>query len=130
MSFFPKILIIDDEEDFCHLVKRNLESTGEFRVFFAHNAQDGITLAKVERPDVILLDIMMPAISGAEAAALLKQNDKTKNIPIIFLTAVVTREDLGDVMKEIGDNRYIAKPVKTQELIDSIHEVIKENKST
>ena len=130
MSFFPRVLIIDDEGDFCRLVKRNLESTGEYKVFVAYNAADGIILAKVEKPDVILLDIMMPETSGAEVAELLKQNNKTKNIPIIFLTAVVTKEELGDTMKEIGDNRYIAKPVKTQELIDSIQEVIKQHKST
>ncbi|MFH1093532.1 MAG: response regulator [Candidatus Omnitrophota bacterium] len=129
MSYFPKILIIDDEEDFCCLVKRNLESTGEYKVFVAYNAADGIILAKVEKPDVILLDIMMPDISGAQAAAALKKFEETRDIPVIFLTAIITKEELGTTMKEIADNLYIAKPVKTQELIDSIQSVLKKHRS-
>ncbi len=72
--------------------------------------------------------MMMPVISGGEFATALKKEEATKNIPIMFLTAVVTKEEVGVTMKEMGDNRYIAKPVKTQELIDSIKQVIN-NKS-
>ncbi len=125
MSFFANVLIVDDEEDFCHLLKKNLESTGEFKVFFAHNGQDGTTLAQIEKLDVILLDVMMPDISGAEVANVLKANEKTKNIPIIFLTAIIKKEELGvEPMRTIGEHKYIAKPIKTQTLIDCIKEVI------
>jgi CheY-like chemotaxis protein len=129
MSFFARVLIVDDEEDFCQLVKKNLESSGEFKVFFAHNGQDGVTLAQVEKPDIILLDVMMPDISGAEVANVLKKNDKTKNIPVVFLTAIIKKEELGqETMKQIGENRYIAKPVKTQALIECIKSVMHSEK--
>ena len=129
MAFSTRVLIIDDEEAFCCLVKRNLESTGEYKVFVAYNAADGILLAKVEKPDIILLDIVMPEASGVEVADALKKHEQTRDIPIIFLTAVIRKDELGETMKEIGDNLYIAKPVKTQELIDSIKKVINKKKS-
>lgn len=123
-----RVLIIDDEEDFCLLVKSNLESTKEFEVLTAFDAAEGISTAKAEKPDIILLDMMMPLISGGEIASALRKEEMTKNIPIIFLTAVITKEEVGKTMKEMGANRYIAKPVKTQELIDSIKQVVN-NKS-
>lgn len=124
MTGLNKILIIDDEKDFCLLVKSNLENAGGFKVITAHDATEGINIAKAEKPDVILLDMMMPLISGGELATALKKEEATRDIPIIFLTAVVTKEEVGKTMKEMGDNRYIAKPVKTQELIDSIKQVL------
>ncbi len=127
MSFFARVLIVDDEEDFCHLVKRNLESTGEFKVYFAHNGQDGVTLAHLEMPDIILLDVMMLNISGAEVANILKKDEKVQDIPIIFLTAIIKKDEIGlEHMRKIGVHRYIAKPIKTQDLIDCIKEAIKE----
>jgi len=126
MSFFARVLIVDDEEDFCHLIKCNLEATGEFKVFFAHNGQDGMTLTHLEQPDIILLDVMMPDISGAEVANILKKDEKAHNIPIIFLTAIIKKDEIGlEHMRKIGEHRYIAKPIKTQDLIDCIKETIK-----
>ena len=126
MSFFAKILIVDDEEDFCQLIKKNLEATGEFKVFFAHNGQDGYHLAQIETPDLILLDVMMPDISGADVANVIKKDEKTRDIEIVFLTAIIKKEELGmESMRKIGENRYIAKPIKTQELVDCIKEVLK-----
>ncbi|MFH1062166.1 MAG: response regulator [Candidatus Omnitrophota bacterium] len=125
MSFFARVLIVDDEEDFCQLLKKNLEATGEFKVFFAHNGHDGMTLARLEQPDIILLDVMMPDISGAEVANILKKDEKVKDIPIIFLTAIIKQEEIGiEPMRKIGEHRYIAKPIKTQALISCIKEVI------
>jgi len=119
------VLIVDDEEAFCHLLKKNLEASGEFKVFFAHNGQDGMTLAHTEQPDIILLDVMMPDISGAEVANILKKDEKVSDIPIIFLTAIIKKEEIGiEPMRRIGEYRYIAKPIKTQALIDSIKETI------
>ncbi|MBU1086759.1 MAG: response regulator [Candidatus Omnitrophica bacterium] len=129
MSFFASVLIVDDEEDFCHLLKKNLEATGEFKVFFAHNGQDGMTLAHIEQPDIILLDVMMPDISGAEVANILKKDEKVSDIPIIFLTAIIKKDEIGvEPMRKIGAHRYIAKPIKTQTLVECIKETINAKK--
>jgi CheY-like chemotaxis protein len=89
------ILIIDDEEDFCHFVKLNLEQTGNFEVLTANNGQDGINLANRYLPDLILLDIIMPNMTGTQVAESIRNNKATKDIPIIFVTAIVKRGEVG-----------------------------------
>ena len=125
MSYFKKILVIDDEESIGVVVKRNLELTGEFSVFVAENGKDGITLAKLEKPDLILLDVMMPDMDGQDVAKALEQEPTTKAIPIIFLTAIVTHDDIGgESMAGIGGHNYIAKPVSAAKLITCIKKVL------
>ena len=67
-----RILIIDDEEGFCNLVKKNIEKTGEFEVQIAINGEDGIKLAREIKPDLILLDLVMPGMDGADVATQVK----------------------------------------------------------
>ncbi|MBC2715712.1 MAG: response regulator [Desulfobacteraceae bacterium] len=118
-----KILIVDDEEDFCFFVHKNLTNTGKFEVYVATNGKYGLELAQTKKPDMILLDLIMPDMSGDEVAQALKNNSETENIPITFLTALVTREDSSDgVMKKIGEKYFIAKPVRTLELVGAIVE--------
>jgi CheY-like chemotaxis protein len=125
MGYLIKILIIDDEESVGVLVKRNLEHTGEFSVFIAQNGRDGIALAKLEKPDLILLDVVMPEMEGPDVAEALLKEETTKHIPIIFLTAIVTKEDIGqESMGGIGGRNYIAKPVSTHKLIECIKKVL------
>lgn len=114
-----KILIIDDEEDFSYFVKLNLEKTKEFEVLTASNAEEGIRIAKSARPELILLDIVMPKMGGDDVAYYLENDKTTKDIPILFLTALVKKnEEEGG--GEIGGRRYIAKPVTVSELISRI----------
>ena len=100
-----KILVIDDEEVISFLVKKSLEITGKFEVTATTNAEEGIEIAKDEttKPDLILLDIMMPGVSGVEVAKSLRSDPLTANIPIIFLTGIIGEEEMGD------------EPVKTWE---------------
>jgi len=122
-----KILLIDDEVDFTFFVKKNLEQTGEFEVIVANDGANGIDLLKEAKPDLILLDIVMPNPSGPDVAEFILHNPQTKQIPLIFLTAVVTKEETGiDLLKEIGGHNFIAKPVDTQTLISSIKTVLLE----
>ncbi|HDH00774.1 MAG TPA: response regulator, partial [Nitrospirae bacterium] len=95
MSDRKRILLIDDEKDFCFFMGRNLEQTGEFEVMTASQGREGINLAREKNPDLILLDINMPQMSGPEIAEILFHDQRTKHIPVIFLTAVVTREEVG-----------------------------------
>lgn len=115
-----KILIIDDEKDFCHFVKLNLEKTNKFEVLVAQKAEEGIALAKREQPDLILLDIAMPEMDGTEAAQKLREGPATKKIPIIFLTALTTKQEVKKSLGMIGGHFFIAKPVTPEELIARI----------
>ncbi len=120
-----RILLVDDEEDYCYFMARNLEASGEFSVIVAHDGQEGIDLARKERPDLILLDIVLPGVSGTDVASILLNDPDTRRIPIIFLTAVVTRKELGaKVVSEIGGNNFIAKTVQSQEVITAIKNLL------
>ncbi len=122
-----KILVIDDEEDFCFFLKKNLENTGEFIVFTAGTGEDGIRLCRLEKPDLILLDVMMPKMSGPDVAEILREDTGINNIPLIFLTAVVTKEEIGGApIREIGGQNYIAKPIEIENLVKTINKVLQE----
>ena len=121
-----KILLIDDEEDFCFFVKSNLESRKEFRVITAAEGKEGIELAKREKPDLILLDIVMPEMTGSDVIEILSKDSQTKQIPVVFLTGVVTREEMGpeEPMKRIGGWNFIAKTVGLEKIISFIEEIL------
>ena len=119
-----KILIIDDEEDFCHFVKTLLNATGSFEVSACCDSKEAIRLVKEQQPDLILLDIMMPGVSGPEIVEDLRVDTDIRKIPFIFLTALVTVEDLERKGNVIGGNYTVAKPVKMNELINVINEVL------
>jgi len=125
-----KILLIDDEEDFCFFVRQNLEQAGEFEVITANCGEEGINLAREQEPDLILLDIVMPKMMGDDVAAVLISDPKTKNIPLVFLTAQVTQDEIGvESIKEIGGHFFISKPVDNERLVSSIRMILgsKEN---
>lgn len=121
-----KILMIDDEADFCYFTKKNLERTKEFDVIVETNPESGIKAAIEQKPDLILLDIVMPQLDGSEVAFRLVNDIRTKDIPIIFLTCLAEEKDLSqyDGLKLIGGRRFIAKPCKAEELIKVIKEVL------
>ncbi len=116
------ILAVDDEESFTFFVKLNLEKEpkARFRVTTAATGEEGLRLAKMHRPDLILLDIMMPDKSGAEVAAELLRDHRTRNIPIIFITALVKKEEVSRDTGTLGGREFIAKPVGSEELIRRI----------
>ena len=125
MAEKKKVLLIDDEKDLCFFLKANLENTGEFDVLVSTRGDKVIELAQREKPDLILLDILMPGMSGDEVAEILLENPATAKIPIIFLTAMVTKEEIGDVaLKKSGGRNFIAKPITTKELVGAIKEVL------
>lgn len=118
-----KILIIDDEEGFAKLIKMNLEATGEYEVRTENRGELGLAAAKEFKPDLIFLDVMMPGIDGPDVRYQLKSEKDTKDIPVVFLTAVVSKEDTEENNGIIGGNLFIAKPVDIKSLI----EIIKKN---
>jgi CheY-like chemotaxis protein len=118
------VLIIDDEENFGKLVKLNLEKTGKFSVLTAVDGRTGIGLARRNKPDVILLDVMMPEMSGSEVAERLNDHELTSSIPIIFLTALVKQDEVEERGGYIKDHRFLAKPISSDSLVRSIESVL------
>jgi CheY-like chemotaxis protein len=116
-----KILLIDDEEDFCYFVKKNLEATGNFEVEAYNDDIDIIQEVRKLRPNLILLDIKMPKKDGSEMALELKKHKDTQEIPFIFLTALVNEEETQKRGNFIGGEYFMAKPVRIFELIDTIN---------
>ena len=120
-----KVLIIDDEVDFCYFVQKNLMRDGMFDVIIATNGQDGIKLAKNEEPDIILLDLFMPDMPGEDVADALKENTATAGIPILFVTALATNDDIVDSKEnKIGNNYILPKPIRTKKLIETIMKIL------
>ena len=120
-----KVLVIDDEVDFCYFVQKNLMQNGLFDVTIATNGKDGIKMAKNEIPDIILLDLFMPDMPGEDVAAALKEIPATANIPILFVTALATNDDIAEgAENKIGNNYILPKPIRTKKLIDTIMKIL------
>jgi len=119
-----KILIVDDEEDFCYFVKLNLEETEHYEVLTANDGPGGIAMAIRHHPDMILLDIIMPKMMGTEVAEVLRSHKATMDIPILFVTAILKREEAGGKGRKFGGNIFLFKPVKLDELIHEIGTMI------
>lgn len=109
------VVIIEDEEHIAELLKYNFEENG-YIAHVAHNGRDGLELVQAIMPDVTLLDIMIPEIDGIEVCKQLKQNHKTRDLPVIMLTAKGSEMDkvLG---LEIGADDYLTKPFSIRELM-------------
>jgi len=116
-----KILVIDDEADFCYFVKKNLMQHELFDVITATNGMMGIELAKNEQPDIILLDLVMPDMPGDDVAAAIKNDDVTADIPILYITALAAGEDIDSNQdQKNGSNYILPKPVRTKNLVKTI----------
>jgi len=110
----PRILIIEDNAETRKFLDSMLKK--DFEVITAENAVIGIDYARNQHPDLILLDIMLPILSGFDACSLLKGDEKTKNIPIIFLSAKGTSGDITRGLTQGADD-YLAKPFDFKELV-------------
>jgi DNA-binding response OmpR family regulator len=118
-----KILVIEDQKDIREIISALLTEEG-YIVFTAKNGEDGISLAIMELPELIICDILMPGIDGYSVIKELSKNNKTKAIPFIFLTAKVEKEDIRYGMM-LGADDYLFKPFKTDELLNSIKSRLK-----
>jgi phosphate regulon transcriptional regulator PhoB len=118
-----RILIIDDEPDLVLLASYNLKKEG-FTVFSAANSEDALPMIRETQFDLIVLDLMLPGIHGLELCRILRQNPKTKHIPIIMLTA---KSDEADKIcgLESGADDYITKPFSPKELVARINAVLR-----
>src|SRR5213593_3995653 len=106
-----KILVVDDEVSITRLLKLNLEKTGAYVVRSENEGTKTVAAAQEFKPDLILLDVMMPDIDGGDVAADLQADPLLRSVPIVFLTAAVKKEELDAKGGMIGGFPYIAKPL-------------------
>ena len=119
-----RILLIDDEETFTRYLQLNLEATGAYEVRTEHRGQQGLAAAREFHPDLILLDIVMPDLDGSDVAVQLKADPTTAQIPIVFLTATVLKEEAEAEGGIIGGHPFLAKPVSVREVVECVRKHI------
>ncbi|MEL6391106.1 MAG: response regulator transcription factor [Bacteroidota bacterium] len=123
----PKILIVDDEPDIIEFLTYNLEREG-YQTISASDGQKGLRLAEQERPDLIILDIMMPEMDGVELCRQLRERDHFKQTIITFLTA--REEDYSQIAAlDMGGDDYITKPIRPMVLISRIKALLRRRKA-
>ena len=112
------VLMIDDEVNARKVVKLILEREG-YRTLTASNGEEGLVLAKVEQPDVILLDVMMPKMSGYDMLKRLREDQDTQQIPVIIVTARGTEHDIATSFR-LGAIFHLQKPYETKDMLQKI----------
>jgi CheY-like chemotaxis protein len=117
-----RILVIDDEPSITRTIKANLEHTGAYSVRTENQASRALTTARNFHPDLIFLDVMMPEIDGGHLAAQIKSGPEFKDVPVIFLTGIVSQEETISNGGMIAGHYFIAKPASLPELTNCIEE--------
>ena len=117
-----RILLVDDEADLVKVVKFRLESKG-YEVLSAFDGQEGLAKARKEKPDLIILDLMLPKMEGYKVCRMLKFDEKYKNIPIIMFTARAQDFDK-KVGYEVGADEYVTKPFDQEVLLGKIKDLL------
>jgi len=117
-----RILIVDDEKDLVSMIKMRLEASG-YEALEAYDGQTALDKARQEKPDLIILDLMLPKMDGYMVCRMLKFDEKYKKIPIILFTARVQDSDK-ELGKEVGADAYITKPFEPNVLLAKIEELL------
>ncbi len=115
-----KILVVDDEEDVAKALKVRLKANG-YNVVVAYDSVQAFTMANKEKPDLIILDVMIPGGGGFIVAERLKQSMATHHIPIIFLTGISGGEERA---YKVGASGYVMKPYQPEKLLETIHSTL------
>ena len=122
MSEKARILLIDDHQTVFRLLEAIVRIKG-YTLIYAESGQQGIVMARKEQPDLVLLDVMMPDIDGFKVCQYLKENDDTKEIPIMFLTARGADGDL-ELGRKAGADGFMTKPFQTIEVLKQIERLL------
>ncbi len=108
------------------LIKLNLERTGAYEVLAVNEPGSALSAAKQFKPDLILLDVMMPNLDGGDVASEFESDPDLKGVPIVFLTAIVTKKEAGPEGFRSSGRRFLAKPISLEELVRSIEETLRQ----
>ena len=120
-----KILIIDDEEDVRRIVSLSLVHVGHFEVVEAAGGEEGMAMARSEKPDAILLDVMMPVVDGPATLAALRADPLTRDIPVIFVTAWAMSTEV-DRLRTLGAKGVLTKPFDAMAISDAVKAILHE----
>ena len=120
-----RILIVDDEASFTRMVKLNLEKTGQYEVREENKATYAIAAAREFKPDLIILDVIMPNLDGGDIFAQLQGDRHLKGTPVIFLTATVSPREAGMQGFNSGGALFLAKPVTLENLMTCINQNVR-----
>ena len=115
-----RILIVDDEPDFTWSLRLLLESSPEYVVREVNDSRKAIDAMREFDPHLILMDIMMPEMDGSELVAIMRAEKALKDIPVVYLTALVTKQEAFEPAFGVGQRRYLPNPVKWAELVECI----------
>lgn len=118
-----RILVVEDEPSLRKLIKTNLAASG-YEVVTADDGEEGLSLAQEIKPDLILLDIRMPGMSGWDVLIALKTNPKVKKVPVIIMTASVPEESEEYKMRSMRAAGYLVKPFGVDVLLDKVKETL------
>ena len=119
----PKILVVDDEEDVLSITKIMLESK-EYEVTTANSGEEALTIIDNDKPDLVLLDVVMPGVHGLDVCRTLKRSDDTRHIPVIMFTALGSGVDLMLAEEDKADG-YLGKPFTSKTLLDLVERLLK-----
>lgn len=119
-----KILIVDDNEKDLKLLELKLTQLGFRNIIKASGGRDALRLAWRHTPDLIFLDLMMPELDGGKVKEHLKEDHKTKNIPTIFLSSIITKDEQRHIRHLAGGDMIIAKPYSSDDLMEAIEKSI------
>lgn len=119
-----RVLIVDDEESLTRLLKMGLEATHLYEVHVENLASRGVGAALKYNPDIILLDVMMPEMTGGDVAAEIRKYPLIRNTPIVFLTAAVKSSEVEKSGGMIGGFQYLAKPADLDTVMECIDRVL------
>ena len=122
-QIWQSVLLIDDEDAIIKIVRPILISHG-YAVLTAHSGEEGLQIAKTQKPDLVLLDVILPGIKGREVCRQLKTDERTRHIPVIFLTAKESEDDIKAEI-EAGAQAHLSKPVNAHALIATIEKTLK-----
>jgi CheY-like chemotaxis protein len=115
-----KVMLVDDEKSFTNLLKLNLEQTGNYEVSVVNWSEDAVPTARDFKPDIVLLDIIMPRMPGGNVVAEFEKDPVLRQTPIVFLTAAVQRSRLEEADGIVSGKPCLAKPASIEEIVAMI----------
>jgi CheY-like chemotaxis protein len=117
-----RVLIVDDDRSLSRLLALNLEQTGRYAVRVENWPEDALAAAREFKPDLAFLDVMMPRMVGGDVASCLRADPQFKTLPIVFLTAAVTKQRVEEHGGSISGFHFLAKPVSTEEVLACLNQ--------